>query len=205
MRRRRRFRRPSIFELDFVFVRFDHIARRHHKRGSQHRVNDCGASRSRWHYPACRTTADRTAARRKSDRRRDDPCAVGLRKCVFFVPVKSPERLQRGLDAIPQPVFATFPRAVGAAKNFAAVFHTVADDFAPAVITFGRNNVDRALEAVEDVRFPLERDLECLVIFISAMFAFSHKFILHFYILFRWVVIEIDQAFRPRVGISFTR
>jgi hypothetical protein len=118
---------------------------------------------------------------------------------------RSPWRFQHGLDAIPQPVFATFPRAVGAAKNFAAVFHTVADDFAPAVITFGRNNVDRALEAVEDVRFPLERDLECLVIFISAMFAFSHKFILHFYILFRWVVIEIDQAFKPRVGISFTR
>jgi hypothetical protein len=136
---------------------------------------------------------------------RADLCAVALRKRVFFVPVKSPERFQHGLDAIPQPVFATFPRAVGAAKNFAAVFHTVADDFAPAVITFGRNNVDRALEAVEDVRFPLERDLECLVIFISAMFAFSHKFILHFYILFRWVVIEIDQAFRPRVGISFTR
>jgi hypothetical protein len=55
------------------------------------------------------------------------------------------------------------------------------------------------------VRFPLERDLECLVIFISAMFAFSHKFILYFYILFRWVAIEIDQAFRSRVGISFTR
>src|SRR5438552_14528616 len=68
---------------------------------------------------------------------------------------RSPWRFQHGLDAIPQPVFATFPRAVGAAKNFAAVFHTVADDFAPAVITFGRNNVDRALEAVEDVRFPL--------------------------------------------------
>jgi hypothetical protein len=26
MRRRRRFRRPSIFELDFVFVRLDHVA-----------------------------------------------------------------------------------------------------------------------------------------------------------------------------------
>src|SRR5207244_13431992 len=98
-----------------------------------------------------------------------------------------------------------FALAVVAAKYFAAVFVAVADDFVAGVVTFGLNNVDHALVAVEDVLFPLERDLECIVIFISAMFAFSHKFILHFYILFRWVVIEIDQAFRPRVGFSFTR
>ena len=61
-----------------------------------------------------------------------------------------------------------------------------------------------ALEAVEDVHFAVAFNFDGLVVVISAMFAFSHKFILHFYILFRWVVIEIDQAFRPRVGISFT-
>src|SRR5262249_21168996 len=32
---------------------------RHRKRRSQHRVNGCGASRSRLHYLACRTRADR--------------------------------------------------------------------------------------------------------------------------------------------------
>ena len=40
------------------------------------RVADCVAD-SR---PARHTTADRMAAHRKSDRRRDDLCAVGLRK-----------------------------------------------------------------------------------------------------------------------------
>lgn len=109
------------------------------------------------------------------------------------------------LDAIFQFRFAGFSGAVDAAENLSVGFNTVSHNPAVALRANRRQRVDRALEAVEDVRFPLERDLECLVIFISAMFAFSHKFILHFYILFRWVVIEIDQAFRPRVGISFTR
>jgi len=42
------------------------------KRGSQHPVNGCCALRTRLHDRACRTTADRTAAHLKSDRRRDD-------------------------------------------------------------------------------------------------------------------------------------
>jgi len=45
-----------------------------------HHVNGCCAPRSRLHYPACRTTADRMVAYRKSDQRRDDLCAGGLRK-----------------------------------------------------------------------------------------------------------------------------
>ena len=38
----------------------------HRKRESQHHVSGCCASRSRLRYPACHTTADRIAARRKS-------------------------------------------------------------------------------------------------------------------------------------------
>jgi len=58
--------------------------------------------------------------------------------------------------AIPEPALAAFPRAVGAAKDFGAGFHAAADDFAPAMIAFGRDNLDRALEAIEEVRFPPE-------------------------------------------------
>jgi hypothetical protein len=81
----------------------------------------------------------------------------------------------------------------------------MANDSTTAVIALRRHNVNGALEAVEDVHFAVAFNFDGLVVVISTMFAFSHEFILHFYILFRWVVIEIDQAFRPRVGISFTR
>ena len=55
---------------------------RHHKRESQHDVIGCDALHSRlrcWPRLVRRTTADRMAARQKSDRRRDDRCAVGSR------------------------------------------------------------------------------------------------------------------------------
>ena len=42
--------------------------------------------------------------------------------------------------------------------------------------------MDRALEAVEDVRFVFELDLERLVVVVSAMFALGHKFLLLSYI-----------------------
>jgi hypothetical protein len=50
------------------------------------------------------------------------------------------------------------------------------DDFAPAVIAFRSYHMDRTLEAVEDVRFVFESDLERLVVIISAMFTPGHKF-----------------------------
>ena len=50
------------------------------------------------------------------------------------------------------------------------------DDFAPAVIAFGSYHMDRTLEAVEDVRFVFEPDLERLVVVVSAMFTLGHKF-----------------------------
>jgi len=57
----------------------------------------------------------------------------------------------------------------------------VADDFASAVIAFGRDHMDRTLEAVEDVRFVLQPDLERLVVVVSAMFTLCHEFLLLFF------------------------
>jgi hypothetical protein len=47
---------------------------------SQHHVTGCKTLRSRLHHPVECTTADRMAAHRKSDRRRDDLCEGALRK-----------------------------------------------------------------------------------------------------------------------------
>jgi hypothetical protein len=63
----------------------------------------------------------------------------------------------------------------------------VANDFAPAVIAFGRDHMDRALEAIEDVRFIFKPDLERLVVVISAMFTFGHKFCSFLTFRFVWI------------------
>jgi hypothetical protein len=79
------------------------------------------------------------------------------------------------LDPIAQPVFATFARAIGAAKYFAAsCFHAVPDNFTPAMIAGRGHHVDGALEAIKDVRIPVTCNFERLVVIVSAMFAFSH-------------------------------
>jgi hypothetical protein len=79
------------------------------------------------------------------------------------------------LEPIAQPVFATFARAIGAAKYFAArCFHAVPDNFTPAMVAFRRHHLDCALEAIKDVRIPVTSNFERLVVFVSAMFAFSH-------------------------------
>ena len=78
-------RSSPLFEIAFVLVRFDHVASVHRKRESRHDVNGCNAARNRLRSrrrSARHTTADRMAAHRKSDRRRDDLCAGGLRKRV---------------------------------------------------------------------------------------------------------------------------
>ena len=67
-----------------MLVRLKLSCQRHHKRESQHDVIGCCASRSQLRYPARHTTADRTAAHRKSDRCRDDLCAVGLHRRAVF-------------------------------------------------------------------------------------------------------------------------
>jgi hypothetical protein len=76
---------------------------------------------------------------------------------------------------------------MGAAKYFRAILHAVADDFAPAMIAFWRDHVDRTLEAVKDVRFALEADLKRLVVVVSAMFTFRHKLLL-FTFYFAWIL-----------------
>jgi hypothetical protein len=93
----------------------------------------------------------------------------------------------RGLNTIAQPDFAALPGAIGAAKYLRAVFHAVTNDFAPAMITFRRDHMDRTLEAVEDVRFSLEPDLERFVVVVSAMFAFGHKVCSFLTFRFVWV------------------
>ena len=54
--------------------------------------------------------------------------------------------------------------------------------------------MDRTLEAVEDVRFVFEPDLERLVVVVSAMFTLGHKFLLLSYIPFWLDFIVIENA-----------
>ena len=51
----------------------------------------------------------------------------------------------------------------------------MANDSTTAVIALRRHNVNRALEAVEDVHFAVAFNFDGLVVVVSAMFAFSHK------------------------------
>src|SRR5262249_12013894 len=64
--------------------------------------------------------------------------------------------------------------AAGAAGEGAARFDAVTDDRAAAVRALRRQAVNRALEAVEDVRFPRDFHLEGLVVVVSADFTDGH-------------------------------
>jgi hypothetical protein len=79
-----------------------------------------------------------------------------------------------GLSTIAQSAFAALSGAIGTAKYSGAVFDPVPNNFAVAMMGFRSDHVDRTLEAVEDVRFVFESDLERLVVVVSTMFAFSH-------------------------------
>ena len=74
------------------------------------------------------------------------------------------------------------------------------DDFAPAVIAFRSYHMDRTLEAVEDVRFVFEPDLERLVVVVSAMFTLGHKSLLLSYIPFWLDFIFIESAMTIYIG-----
>ena len=54
--------------------------------------------------------------------------------------------------------------------------------------------MDRTLEAVEDVRFVFELDLERLVVVVSTMFTPGHKFLLLSYIPFWLDFIFLESA-----------
>src|SRR5947208_35581 len=62
-----------------------------------------------------------------------------------------------------------------AAKHLAARFHPVPDDLAPAVRACRRHHRNRAFEAIEYVGFAVLGNFECLVVIVSAQFAFGHK------------------------------
>jgi hypothetical protein len=79
------------------------------------------------------------------------------------------------LNAITQPAFAAFARAIGAAKYFATrCLDAVPNDFTPAMIAGRRHHVDGALEAIKDLCFPVTCNFKRLVVVVSAVFAFSH-------------------------------
>jgi hypothetical protein len=63
----------------------------------------------------------------------------------------------------------------------------MSDNFALAMIASRRHHVDGTLEAVKDMCFPSEPDFESLVVFVSAMVTFGHKFLLLSYIRFGWI------------------
>jgi hypothetical protein len=66
------------------------------------------------------------------------------------------------------------PRAMSAAEKAPSHFHTVADYSALAVLTGGRNRLNCTLQTVESMSCPVGYQLESLVVFVTANFAFRH-------------------------------
>src|SRR6185369_15474366 len=77
--------------------------------------------------------------------------------------------------AVPQPGLAGMLGAVDTAEDPAVRLDPMADHAAAAVLALGSERVDRALEAVEDVRGALFHHLEALVIVVAAHFASRHS------------------------------
>ena len=63
---------------------------------------------------------------------------------------------------------------MGAAKYFAAAFHTVPNDTATTMIAVRRHHMDRTFEAIEGERLAVAFYLKRFVVVISAMCTFSH-------------------------------
>ena len=59
-------------------------------------------------------------------------------------------------------------RAVGATKDVASCLDTVANDPAATMFAFGSERVNGAFETIEGVRTTAHRDLECLLVVVSA-------------------------------------
>jgi hypothetical protein len=66
-------------------------------------------------------------------------------------------------------------RTVGAAKEMAAYLHSVSDDFAMAVFTYGCHGVDCTFEAIKNMPRTRRDHFEALIVFISADFALRHE------------------------------
>lgn len=65
-------------------------------------------------------------------------------------------------------------RAVITAKDLSAFFQTMPDDAHPAMRTPGRQLMDCAFEAIEDVGLAIHLDFERFVVFVSALSAGGH-------------------------------
>ncbi len=77
---------------------------------------------------------------------------------------------------VAQSAFAALPGAMSTTEDFAAArLHSVADDFAAAVLALGRDYRNRALEAVKHVGLAFLRDLKRFIVFVTAQFTFGHK------------------------------
>jgi hypothetical protein len=63
---------------------------------------------------------------------------------------------------------------VGATEKAAGNLNSMANHFAAAMLTNGRNRLNRAFEAVEGMPRSGGHQLERLVIFVAANFAFRH-------------------------------
>ncbi len=66
------------------------------------------------------------------------------------------------------------PRAMGAAVNASAFLDVVADDATTAIPALGREGMDGALKAVEDMLPALHHHFERFFVVVSANFTLSH-------------------------------
>src|SRR2546421_10605520 len=69
-----------------------------------------------------------------------------------------------------------FVRAMGATIEILAGLDPMSDDFAPAMLAFGSQRVDCALEAVKIMGDAVDDDFQRFIVFVSTNFALSHKF-----------------------------
>ena len=95
---------------------------------------------------------------------------------MLFCPDVGARNWELPSTAIAQLRFAALARAMRAAKYLAARgFHAMAYDFAATMSAFRSNYGNGTLETIEDMGLAILRDLECLVVVVSAKFAFSHQ------------------------------
>lgn len=64
--------------------------------------------------------------------------------------------------------------AMGATVHISTSFDTVPDDFAATMLAFGSHRVNRALETIEVMRYPVNHNFQRLVISIAANLAGVH-------------------------------
>ena len=65
--------------------------------------------------------------------------------------------------------------AVGTAVKISAGFDSVPDDFAPAMVAFGSQNVNGTFEGIKVMGDAVHHNFQGLIIFISADFTLRHK------------------------------